>query len=876
MVDSIGNNPNIKLKGLNVQLNDNNVKGLVLSDKTPIFMKKYDEDDDGILSQKEAAALLKDLQKAAKNDTLSARELEKAKLGKKTDLKKIAEAVKKKTGEVTTTQDGDTTTTVIRNDDGSLTKIVKQGDKQITSSYDANGNITSQKSVTPAGTSNVQYKYDKDGNLISSNTVNRNSKNQVTGSSKSVYLYDEAGNKIGENRVNYNEKGKAVQTTEIKIQNNENGKPVRTSQTVRNANGKVKNITVANYKYDDNGVLTESSTRTVNSSGSTTVSAKEYASDGKTVLSVTQDVKNKDGSTAHIEQKHNEQGKVTEKHTLKKDAKGNVTADVTSKFEYQADGKTIKNAAISGIQESKPYSENIRYDENGKMQSVDRTYYKRGGKLVEHYEGPNLSNRYGFVPSKQIAYEDDGKTIKEVTINKFDEDGVLIGAEIRDKDGNVIAEHDFSKIDGKFDIAYQKGRGDCYLLAGLNALAGTENGREALKETITVSKDPQTGETIYTVHFPGAAKIREELIKQGVPEDQIDIKDSYTYTEAELREKAKLAGPKYSTGDKDVLLVEAAYEDLRADAREDIEDLRKVNPKLTDKQIEEQLHIAGAIEDDTLSGGFAYDPIFMLTGLDSEVYMNNDKVDNAPVCSVDSDMNMIVTGGGYNLSLVENMKIDSMFNRIEQDCRDGKLDNYAATVGVTVSTQTVNGKVIPGGGHALTITKIEGDNVYMRNPWNPEKEIVMTRDEVKRAATKITLTPLPADGNTSGTTVISGGNNTSITGINTNNLNTIIGNIHSGQSTNNQVGEIAEQVINALQGGSSYTIPEGLGYIKLIINALKAQGFEATQENIQKAKAQFKAENKGAVHVYNGSNSRYKGNEYLILGEVVKIPKFDI
>ena len=87
MVDSIGNNQNIKLKGLNVQLNDNNVKGLVLSDKTPIFIKKYDEDDDGILNQKEAAALLKDLQKAAKNDTLSARELEKAKLGKKTDLK---------------------------------------------------------------------------------------------------------------------------------------------------------------------------------------------------------------------------------------------------------------------------------------------------------------------------------------------------------------------------------------------------------------------------------------------------------------------------------------------------------------------------------------------------------------------------------------------------------------------------------------------------------------------------------------------------------------------------------------------------------------------------------------------------------------------
>lgn len=66
------------------------------------------------------------------------------------------------------------------------------------------------------------------------------------------------------------------------------------------------------------------------------------------------------------------------------------------------------------------------------MQSIDTSYYKRGAKLEEHYEGANLENRKGLVPSKQIAYNKDG-SVKEITINKFDKDGVLIGSEIQDK-----------------------------------------------------------------------------------------------------------------------------------------------------------------------------------------------------------------------------------------------------------------------------------------------------------------------------------------------------------------------------------------------------------------------------------------------------------
>ena len=97
------------------------------------------------------------------------------------------------------------------------------------------------------------------------------------------------------------------------------------------------------------------------------------------------------------------------------------------------------------------------------------------------------------------------------------------------------------------------------------------------------------------------------------------------------------------------------------------------------------------------------------------------------------------------------------------------------------------------------------------------------------------------------------------------------------QQVNQHIANQSSQpLVNGLQAGSSYTIPGGQGYLKLIVDALKTQGIEPNETNIKKAKEQFKAANKGAVHVYNGSNSKYRGNEYLINGEVVKIPKFEM
>lgn len=846
------NNINIRVKGTKVNLNKKTLKGTTIDKNTPVFIKKHDKNNDGVISEKESLEILKDLKKASGNNILSAKEFKKAKLGTNEDFNKIGSSVNKKAGKSTVKNKDGSTTTTVRNEDGSITRTTVKNKNKFVATYDENGNITSKQTISPKGSEATVYKYDENGNLISANSVSRNSKKQIKGQSSTVYTYDEAGNRIRSKRTDFNSKGKNIRTTDTKIENNTAGQPVKTTTAITNAKGEVISTASNEYQYKD-GKLSSIISKNANKD-STVISTKNYAADGKTVLNVTQDVKNKDGSTAHTEQTHNENGKIVEKHTVKKDATGYVISDISTKNEYQKDGKTIKTSVTEGTKNGKPYSENIQFDENGEMQTIDKVSYKRGGKVAEHYDGENLKNRYGHIPSKTITYEEDGKTIKDITINKFDKDGVLIGSEIFDKDGKVIDTHDFSKIDNKFDTAYQKGRGDCYLLAGVNALSDSAGGQEALKDTITTGKDPKTGETTYTVHFPGAAKTREMLLKQGVPEEEIDIKDSYTYTESEIHERAKLAGKKYSAGDKDVLLLEVAYEDLRNDGKDDIEDFKKANPKLGPTyKYAAQMHMVGLDDKNTdnLNGGLASDAIFMLTGEDSEKYSKNSNVDNAPVCSIDSDLNMTVTGKQYQISAEENAKIDNMLNKIDQDCKDGKLDNYAGTVGLRVSSQTVNGKVISGAGHAFSITKVEGDKVYLANPWDPTKEIVMTRDEIKGAAHRITLTNL-SDGSS---TEVGGEKPPAVPGNN---------------------GGNSGQVSNTPQAGASFTVPKGKGYRTLLTEALKAQGIEPTPENIQKASEQFKAANQGAVHVYNGSNSQYKGNEYLLMGATVTIPKFEM
>ena len=55
MVDSVGKqNVNLSIKGSKAKLNTKNLNGTLITKDTPIFMKKYDKNGDGVITNEEA------------------------------------------------------------------------------------------------------------------------------------------------------------------------------------------------------------------------------------------------------------------------------------------------------------------------------------------------------------------------------------------------------------------------------------------------------------------------------------------------------------------------------------------------------------------------------------------------------------------------------------------------------------------------------------------------------------------------------------------------------------------------------------------------------------------------------------------------------
>lgn len=599
----------------------------------------------------------------------------------------------------------------------------------------------------------------------------------------------------------------------------------------------------------------------------------EYDSNGKLKKNVS--VKKTKGETVTTTRNFNENGKVANAHTeVETKEKGKTYKHYTdTKFEYK-DGKLTKRLVSGKNIEGKPFSITDNYEADGKTLK-DRThdYYKRGALYHDVYDGANLTNRtQGGLPTTRIEYGADGKTVKYTIKNEFDADGVLIGREKFDKNGKVIEKKDFSQLDGKFDTAYQIGKGDCYLLASINSLSQTEEGQKLLQQNVKVSTNDK-GEKVYTISFPGAANAREALISgKGnasigqLPEDKVHIQGSYTITEAELNDAAKRAGKDYSAGDKDVLLFEVAYDKYRKDVAQTIKDNR-IDPRKTK-------YVAGLgisnVSGDTLSGGNAAEATYILTGKKSLVYENKS---NIPTCYVDSNMQMHiledengnrVKAGVMAVENTQNANIDSILDKLRKDSADGKIDDFAASVSFIVSSQEVNGSTIKGGGHALTIRKVTENEVILSNPWDPDTDIVMSITDLKKAAKNVYCMQLNTTSQTSQTPQTSQPSQAP--------------QAPSASSTGNGGGinPSSQPQQGAEVEGTKYKVQKGDGYIRLLRKALKDQGIEPTAENLKKAKEQFRAANKkGTVQRYEkGPHKEWYGNEYLLSGAEVIIPKF--
>lgn len=624
------------------------------------------------------------------------------------------------------------------------------------------------------------------------------------------------------------------------------GKVLNRSTIVKSKSGEFVSQTKTDFEYDSNGKL-KKNVSVKKTKGETVTTTRNFNENGKV-------------ANAHAEVETKEKGKTYKHYT-------------DTNFEYK-DGKLTKRLVSGKNIEGKPFSITDNYEADGKTLK-DRThdYYKRGALYHDVYNGANLTNRtQGGLPTTRIEYGADGKTVKYTIKNEFDADGVLIGREKFDKNGKVIEKKDFSQLDGKFDTAYQIGKGDCYLLASINALSQTEEGQKLLQQNVKVSTNDK-GEKVYTISFPGAANAREALISgKGnasigqLPEDKVHIQGSYTITEAELNDAAKRAGKDYSAGDKDVLLLEVAYEKYRKDVAQTIKD-NHIDPRKTK-------YVAGLgisnVSGDTLSGGNAAEATYILTGKKSLVYENKS---NIPTCYVDSNMQMhiledengnLVKAGVMAVENTQNANIDSILDKLRKDSADGKIDDFAASVSFIVSSQEVNGSTIKGGGHALTIRKVTENEVILSNPWDPDTDIVMSITDLKKAAKNVYCMQLNATSQTSQAPQTS--------------QTSQAPQAPSASPTGNGGGinPSSQPQQGAEVEGTKYKVQKGDGYIRLLRKALKDQGIEPTAENLKKAKEQFRAANKkGTVQRYEkGPHKEWYGNEYLLSGAEVIIPKF--
>ena len=203
-----------------------------------------------------------------------------------------------------------------------------------------------------------------------------------------------------------------------------------------------------------------------------------------------------------------------------------------------------------------------------------------------------------------------------------------------------------------------------------------------------------------------------------------------------------LAGVSYSSGDIEVIAIEIAMENFRAELLQTKKNLNLNGGRHTaeGQSIE---------EDDILSGGHSYDAGFLLTGQKSEAYVRPRGAEQLKLKPYKDgeygyitreEMERGVKASATTSALAAKSPTSeiSHFTDKEQNI-DRMLDKYAGhekdyaiTFSVRVAKAGPDGVTLPGGGHALTIVKITGDTVYAANPWHPDKiEPIPRRDFVK-------------------------------------------------------------------------------------------------------------------------------------------------
>ena len=325
-----------------------------------------------------------------------------------------------------------------------------------------------------------------------------------------------------------------------------------------------------------------------------------------------------------------------------------------------------------------------------------------------------------------------------------DEPNTIFSKEdIGDKPGNSNSSYNSGGnryLDNYYGNSTQMAQGDCYLLATINSIRNLRNGQEILRNLRT--EKIVNGKKIYTFKFPGA-KLAAEGLKKDNLKNGVFITGEYTFTEDEVRRLAYNQGVKYSYGDMDVVLLEAAFEKYRKEVQKTLE----ANNLPLSKYFTKAGMVSGKNTDNILEGGWAHDAIYVLTGKKSEMYKSLfPKM--VPALSVDAlNNNKVVpaidpSAFTYGVNSYEeidgsikktNVALNKMLDKIQEDYENDRHNDKIATAGFMVSDEKGRG------GHTFSIKKVTSDKVILINSWCPEKELIMTREQFLAYATYMTV-----------------------------------------------------------------------------------------------------------------------------------------
>ncbi len=453
--------------------------------------------------------------------------------------------------------------------------------------------------------------------------------------------------------------------------------------------------------------------------------------------------------TQHTLFEYDESGNLVSKIDKYKDTKTGDTKYTTTK--YSTDESVLQTTIITnknGLSRTEVtnYSGDTILNRQIKQEKDDIF-------VVEEYDGANLDNRMDYLPSKRTIYDKAAKTVKSTEINNFSAEGILIGKTV--EENGKIRKYDYSKPDGVIETSSQGGIGNCFFLETINTLNLSDEGKKILNSMISTDENGD-----FKVSFGGASKIIEDLNSgiKNFPREKIFIKPDYIITQEEYKDACVRAGKDFSTGDKDVLLLELAYAKYRKDATQTVEE-NDVNLSLftDDTKLIAGLDVArgwNVDAEDMGAGGMLGVTMYLFTGKKSDVYFSPSETHN--VCHIDSDGNLTAvenSSSSWDTSLKNNESnvfnnryddIEQVISRMKKQAnkKNGTFKNLAVEVSLPITQQVINGQVVTGGNHAFTVKGITDSKILLVNPWDSSKEVTITIEDFKKSACMINMLTL--------------------------------------------------------------------------------------------------------------------------------------